>query len=186
MKKTCSKCNKEKQLSEFHKEKKGKLGVRAECKECAKKRHSTYDTKEKYRSWVKRNAEKGTVVYWNKRASRVNARYLKRYGVVEKITGQELYDKFSNVESCCYCGTEITHNTCHVEHVNPLSNGGSNTIENVNFSCGRCNVTKNNKTDKEFFKYVESVYNHLKNIYGSDVGNTERSLSMIGTCNDYP
>ena len=85
MKKTCSKCGEEKSLSEYHKEKKGKLGVRAECKECAKKRHSTYDTKEKYAKWVEKHKEVGTVVYWNKRASRVNDRYLKRYGIIEKL-----------------------------------------------------------------------------------------------------
>src|SRR5690625_7483955 len=81
MQKTCSKCNVEKPLSEFHKEKKGKLGVRAECKKCTKKRHSTYDTKEKYRKWVEKHKKSGTIVYWNRRASKVNDRYLERYEI---------------------------------------------------------------------------------------------------------
>ena len=165
MKKTCSKCHEEKPLSGFHKEKKGKLGVRAECKECTKKRHSTYDTKEKYRKWVEKHKKSGTIVYWNRRAGKVNDRYLKRYGIIEKLTGKELYERFSDVSNCCYCGTEITHDNCHIEHINPVSNGGSNTIDNINFSCGRCNVTKNNKTDKEFFEYIKSIYNHLKHTY---------------------
>lgn len=165
MNKICSKCGEEKPLSEFHKEKKGKYGVRAECKECTKKRHSTYDTKEKYRKWVENHKSKGTVVYWNRRASKVNDRCLNKYGSLEKITGKELYEKFSNVSNCCYCGTEITHDTCHIEHIIPVSIGGSNTIDNINFSCGRCNVTKNDKTDKEFFEYIKTVYNHLKKYY---------------------
>jgi hypothetical protein len=36
MKKICSKCNEEKELSEFHKKKNMKDGHRNECKECVK------------------------------------------------------------------------------------------------------------------------------------------------------
>lgn len=40
--KTCIKCNKEKPISEFHKEKAGKFGVRSDCKECHCKRVKLY------------------------------------------------------------------------------------------------------------------------------------------------
>ena len=42
MKKTCCKCGVEKDVSEFHKEKTGKHGVRANCKECNSKRAREY------------------------------------------------------------------------------------------------------------------------------------------------
>ena len=37
MKKTCSKCNIDKSISEFNKVKTGKYGVRGDCRECYKK-----------------------------------------------------------------------------------------------------------------------------------------------------
>jgi len=37
-KKPCSKCGVEKELSEFYKQNKTRIGVNAECKECWKKR----------------------------------------------------------------------------------------------------------------------------------------------------
>ena len=37
MKKTCTKCRIEKDVSEFHKQKNGKYGVRGDCKDCVKK-----------------------------------------------------------------------------------------------------------------------------------------------------
>lgn len=165
MTKTCNKCNEEKALTEFHKDKKGKLGVRAECKVCTNKRHATYDTTEKYRKWAEKNKQKGNVVYWNMRAWKVNSRYIQRYGISEKLTGEELHIKFASTSECCYCGTPITHDSCHIEHVVPVSVGGSNTISNIDFSCGKCNTTKGGKTDKEFFEYIKSIYNHMKNTY---------------------
>ena len=179
MGKTCTKCNKEKPLSEFHREKNGKYGVRAECKECANQRHSAYDSKEKYRIWAMKHGAEGTVVYWNRRASKVNDRIVKRYGIVEKLNGVELYDKFSSVSACCYCGVSITHNNCHIEHIIPVSVGGENAISNIAFSCGKCNVTKGAKSDKEFFEYIRTVYEHLNRIYGQVEGNTELSLKAI-------
>lgn len=175
MSKVCSKCNKEKDLSEFHKEKKGKFGVRAECKGCTKRRHRTYDSKEKYQKWVQNNKEKGNVVYWNMRAWKVNDRYKRRYGITEKLSGQDLHDKFSKVTSCCYCGTSIAHDDCHIEHIVPAFKGGPNTIDNIDFSCGKCNTTKGTRTDKEFFDYIKSIYNHLKHKYEKGEDNTEPS-----------
>ncbi len=40
--KTCKKCNIEKEITEFHKEKRGKYGVRSKCKKCAAEYKAQY------------------------------------------------------------------------------------------------------------------------------------------------
>ena len=51
--KTCTKCNVEKALTEFYKDKKGKYGVRSDCKDCAKswkkEHYQLPGVKERYR-----------------------------------------------------------------------------------------------------------------------------------------
>ena len=56
MKKTCSKCGVEKAVSEFHKCKTGKYGVRGDCKECNIKRVMKYNgnNTEKHKEYKKR------------------------------------------------------------------------------------------------------------------------------------
>lgn len=68
MTKTCTKCKKEKELSEFTKEKKGKYGVRSKCKECANK----YT-----REYKKNNREK--ISEGNKKYRKRNHKKVKEY-----------------------------------------------------------------------------------------------------------
>lgn len=45
---------------------------------------------------------------------------------------------------CCYCQTPLkTH--YHIDHVVPLSRGGSNGADNIAIACIRCNCSKGNK-----------------------------------------
>ena len=44
---------------------------------------------------------------------------------------------------CAYCKTA---RASHIDHVNPLSKGGSHTVENLLPSCPTCNFKKHNKT----------------------------------------
>lgn len=161
----CSKCGIEKLKSDFHKDSKGKNGIRCECKECVRKRNLTYDKTDNYKKWCNKNKLEGNVVYWNKRASRANERALAQRLTSQKLCGADLYEKFSQYTTCVYCGTEITHTSCHIEHIIPLAKNGSNTIDNITFSCGKCNFVKNDKTDIEFFKYITRIYNNLRQKY---------------------
>ena len=47
---------------------------------------------------------------------------------------------------CIYCGSE---DNLTIDHVIPKSRGGNNTWKNMVSCCGRCNVTKDNKTPEE-------------------------------------
>lgn len=51
---------------------------------------------------------------------------------------------------CIYCGHPVTLEEMEVDHIEPLSLGGSNGIENKVCSCPHCNATKGNLTLEAF------------------------------------
>jgi len=57
---------------------------------------------------------------------------------------------------CQYCGKKLHHGMrgFHVDHMQPLSRGGSNDPANLALACGRCNDSKHNKTSTEFLALV--------------------------------
>lgn len=89
------------------------------------------------RVWRKSNRDKCN------QYSRNRASWMK--GGDGKITVSEfsaLCERYGNVCLCCKrSDVELT-----IDHVVPLSKGGSNTIDNVQPLCRTCNSRKNNKT----------------------------------------
>lgn len=57
---------------------------------------------------------------------------------------------------CPYCLTEIV-GRYHVDHILPLSRGGSNEASNIQLLCPSCNHHKSNKTPSEFLSWLELV-----------------------------
>ena len=56
---------------------------------------------------------------------------------------------------CVYCGKNITD--CYtVDHIHPLSRGGSNWPDNIQLLCSSCNCSKNNKTHEEYMKFLNT------------------------------
>lgn len=43
---------------------------------------------------------------------------------------------------CQYCGRSAPDVILHVDHINPVSNGGNNDIMNLVTSCSECNLGK--------------------------------------------
>jgi 5-methylcytosine-specific restriction endonuclease McrA len=50
---------------------------------------------------------------------------------------------------CAYCGIAL-HDKYHVDHVQPLSRGGSNAPDNLLLTCQSCNLSKGSKTYAEW------------------------------------
>ena len=79
MKKICSKCGVEKAVSEFHKSKNGKYGVRGDCKECNRKRVKEYNHENKEvrnnnsKKWRENNKDR--VEEYNKKYYKDNQNY---------------------------------------------------------------------------------------------------------------
>lgn len=69
-------------------------------------------------------------------------------------TSQDILQMFEDQnELCAYCGIRLFWNIkgdIHLEHIEPLSRGGSNNPDNLCLSCADCNLSKGNKTLAEW------------------------------------
>ena len=50
---------------------------------------------------------------------------------------------------CRFCEAPLSDRP-HIEHLTPVSRGGSSNPHNLTLSCGKCNLAKTNKTLEEF------------------------------------
>ena len=67
------------------------------------------------------------------------------------ITFKEAIELFDAQNKCChYCKDPLLLEEAGLDHKNPLSRGGTNTIDNVVISCWSCNQEKKVKTYEEF------------------------------------
>lgn len=78
--------------------------------------------------------------------------------VYDKISQPE-YDNLFNSQNgfCAYCGKKMLTdgnpygpNFYNLEHVYPVSRGGKHTLDNLVYSCHKCNMEKGTKTIKEW------------------------------------
>lgn len=117
------------------------------CGECTTKywakcqRRWANDNREQVRASISRCSKN------NKSRRRRNAakrRALKANSpVVQNIDLELLYDVFNG---CCYlCGYEVEQDEWDLEHIVPLSKGGSHSYSNLAVSCPPCNSKKGPK-----------------------------------------
>jgi len=65
--------------------------------------------------------------------------------------------------TCIYCLKPIPLNKDTLEHLTPLSRGGTNEFKNLAIACSNCNRSKNNKTYDEFIIYLGSLIPTIQN-----------------------
>lgn len=68
--------------------------------------------------------------------------------------------------ACAHCGVGLTEKTMTVEHVIPLSKGGTNDLSNTVALCKKCNVKKRNILTRP-----SDYYHHLKKEYLEELDN---------------
>lgn len=169
----CSQCNIEKELSEFYVVKK-KTGEKLskKCKTCIKNNSKDYYNKHKdtittrIKKYKKEQKDNNTAVYLkgletnrirqekyqktnngkmvNKSAMH-NRRIAYKDGSVTTETLKQLLIKQDN--KCYICKNELDHITprqVHLDHIVPLSKGGSHVLSNVAWACACCNLKKSN------------------------------------------
>lgn len=70
---------------------------------------------------------------------------------------QRVYEdniKFFGTLTCYLCLKPVPFSKDHLEHKTPLSRGGSHYYSNLAVACQSCNLSKNNKTEKEYRAYA--------------------------------
>ncbi len=76
------------------------------------------------------------------------ARY-KRYAAMNGNNSEDLTDLILEIRSsevtCHICGQKLHGKDCHIDHIIPLSKGGSHTSDNIAPACPKCNIEKGNK-----------------------------------------
>lgn len=101
------------------------------CQVCAKERYRAMQIRSQKRNPGTRRTSEA-----KRRATKKNA------PVVQELDLCLIYDVFNG---CCYlCGIDVEFDNWHLEHIQPLSKGGSHSYANTAVSCGPCNNKKYN------------------------------------------
>ena len=157
--KKCTKCNQIKPFESFSKRKASKDGLQYKCKICDKKISAewllnNYEHMRKLNAnWYAKNAEhdRNKTKEWrnnNPEKTRLqNLRYRtsKAKNGVYKISKKYLLNLYSS--SCYVCGSK---SDIEVDHIIPISRGGTHSEGNLQPLCRSCNASKGAKTMSEW------------------------------------
>jgi 5-methylcytosine-specific restriction endonuclease McrA len=157
--KQCTICREHKTFDKFRNNKKGILGKTAACKDCSIKKALKVKLKypEKQKQYDIKYKEKDPERYKaksNKAAAKRRA--LKLNNTIEVVTTEFVRNLYAT-EICCYCKQYIERENRTMEHIIPLTRGGSHSPSNLAMACFKCNHSKVNKLPEEW-----DYYNKLK------------------------
>lgn len=74
-------------------------------------------------------------------------------GTITKESLNIMYE--TQLHKCAYCNSNLDELGKHLDHILPLVKGGIHTLSNVHWVCPRCNLSKNDKTEEEWFDILE-------------------------------
>lgn len=162
---TCTKCGQSKPATTeyFGTSELGQYGLRSRCKDCcnriARDRHLANpeiaaQSTRKWRATHKEQQAEYMRAYKNANpdlirmiSRRCRAR---QFGAEGEHTITDVKRQYEAQEGkCYYCGV-VVGDTYHVDHIVPLSRGGTDNPDNLVISCPRCNQRKNNRTPDEW------------------------------------
>lgn len=79
-------------------------------------------------------------------------RYARKKGNGGTHTHEDIQAQYKRQKGkCYYCHTKVGKNY-HVDHVVPISRGGTNDISNLVIACAQCNLSKNDRLPHEWPK----------------------------------
>lgn len=67
-----------------------------------------------------------------------------------------------NDGKCAICGKPVKYSKMTIDHVTPLSQGGTNEFSNLQLSCHSCNRLKNNFTADEFYALMAKILRYRR------------------------
>jgi len=179
----CKACKKAKPLSEYHKDKAGTDGYRAQCKPCRSEYMQGYHQENlvERRAYIQNRRDSmpehvralDRARYERDKEKRIALATESVHVRRARMKAAE-YDRGITVlalrkrhgDGCCYCGVEldfkpgkrgaINPKRASIEHLLPISKGGSHTWENTTLACHGCNTSKNAKTLDEWTPIAEA------------------------------
>lgn len=166
--KTCSCCKETKPVTEFHKNKGGRYGVRSTCKVCKNAARARWaeENPEYQANYYAENREK-KLAYCSKWA-KANPDKYRAYRQRRRAKKRDAAGDFTAAEwkakleyygyRCRYCGinkNDTPEGWLEADHAIPLSRGGTNFISNIVPACKSCNCSKGTKTFKEYLNEKE-------------------------------
>ncbi len=88
-------------------------------------------------------------------------RYLRQTLERTRLTGASTEtidrDRLLQERTCYLCGEEIPKGEGHLDHVIPISRGGSHTADNLRATHGYCNLRKGTRTAEEYMESIRTV-----------------------------
>ena len=157
--KKCNKCGRWLVAStvNFHREKAGKYGIRATCKECKNSQNKQYNKnhrEEQSKRWQEyRKSEHGKQVIAAKKFNERNRRRLWKQNQGKGITSEQYKEVMSFFDwKCAYSGEKLKKDTRTLDHIIPLKQGGDHEIWNLVPMARSLNCSKQEKDMLEWYK----------------------------------
>lgn len=75
--------------------------------------------------------------------------------ILSTAAKNEIYDKAKHY--CSICGKPLSYKDMTVDHIVPLSRGGTNEKSNLRCVCGMCNTLKDNRLDHEMYYGMANI-----------------------------
>lgn len=145
--KICPRCKEKKDINEFYKDKKTKDGLHYSCKKCLIEHHRKYHKKYPIKIWCQRTLGQH-----------------KHKGYTVRFTFKDLLLIAKKTKYCSICNTKLNwkhkNGKRYINNSPSLDrkdNGSILTLDNVQIICDRCNMTKLDRSMKEFIEYCASV-----------------------------
>jgi len=118
-------------------------------------RVAKYSAEYRRRPEVKKRS-KAWLAEWHKKHPEARGIYTRKRKAIKYNVGgshtaediRRLY--FLQKGKCVYC--QVRLDKYHVDHIIPLSTGGSNSVENIQILCPACNMSKHTKHPDDFMR----------------------------------